>query len=304
MTTLVEAPPAARPAKASLAGAAVVCCGIGVAVALGIAAARARTRIRPRYRPSSPPARGTRHGSALCRGARALRPRHGRRFPHSSLLGAVVADRGDRSGTPARRAAPALEGRLPLLGRGTRITVHHANPYRSRRTTSPGPCAALRLRGVADADRAVRSGLGRVSTVPALAAGTSAHRAELGYRTARAAGRARHGGLVACRTRNAAAVALLGWNPLDRPALRRRRPQRRLDGRAPRARRRRCTGAPVAGAAWPLAAGFKVVPAILLPLELARTALPAAAPLVGGARRRASVDRRSHSDGASSALTG
>jgi uncharacterized membrane protein len=109
-------------------------------------------------------------------------------------------------------------------------------------------------------------------TIPALLAGASARRAELGYRIFAVLGILLTLALVAWRTRSAAAVALLGWSPLValhygggghsdawmivflvfgvamRPAAK-------------------------SGAAWAIAGAFKPVPVILLPLELARARL-------------------------------
>jgi hypothetical protein len=113
-----------------------------------------------------------------------------------------------------------------------------------------------------------------LGTVPAATAGSSAHRAELGYRVLALLGVLAAALIVARRTRNAAAVALLGWSPLVAlhfaggghsdawmMAL------LVLGVAAPTAAR--------GGAAWPIASAFKVVPAILLPLELAARRLRA-----------------------------
>ena len=186
-------------------------------------------------------------------------------------LGAVVAIAAIAQALPL--AAPLLLSKDAYLywGEARVITVHDASAYRSTPADFPHDPA---LPYVSEEWRALAAPYGPVwegiSTVPALAAGTSAHRAELGYRLLALAGVLASLGLIAWRTRSAAATALLGWNPLIAihfagaghsdawmvallvlaVAMR---------------------GSPVAGAAWPLAAGFKAFPLILLPLELART---------------------------------
>jgi hypothetical protein len=150
------------------------------------------------------------------------------------------------------------------------ITVHHASPYESTPSDYPNDPA---LPWVSEQWRAVEAPYGPVweglGTLPALAAGESAHDAQLGYRVLAFTGVLAALILVARRTRSAWTVAFLGWNPLV--AL-------HFSGGghsdawmvallvlAVAAR-----GTARAGAAWALAAGFKAFPLVLLPLELAR----------------------------------
>ena len=153
------------------------------------------------------------------------------------------------------------------------ITVHHANPYTSTPSDYPDDPA---LPWVSEEWRGLEARYGpvweAVATVPALAAGDSAHDAELGYRVLALAGVLTALVLVARRARSPWPVAFLGWNPLvalhfaggghsDAWMV-------ALLVLAVAAR-----GSARAGAAWLLAAGFKAFPLVLLPLELARTRL-------------------------------
>lgn len=151
------------------------------------------------------------------------------------------------------------------------VTVHEANPYRAFPADFPRDPA---LPFVSEQWRASAPPYGPLwvtaATLPAVAAGTSAHRAELGYRLLALLGVLFTVGLIAARTRNAAAVAFLGWNPLiaihfagggHNDAW-----MAALMALAVLTR-----GTARAGAAWPLAAAIKAVPLVLLPLELART---------------------------------
>ena len=170
-------------------------------------------------------------------------------------------------------AAPLILSKDAYLywGEARVLTVHHTSPYRRSPADYPSDPA---LRYVSEQWRALAAPYGPVweatATVPALAAGTSAHRAEIAYRLLALGGVIATLLLVARRTRSPASVAFLGWNPLIAlhfaggghsdawmvallvlaVAMR---------------------GTARAGAAWPLAAGFKAFPLILLPLELART---------------------------------
>ena len=153
--------------------------------------------------------------------------------------------------------------------------VHHANPYRATPSDYPSDPAYGHVSEIWRTETApygpAWEGLG---TVPAAAAGSSAHRAELGYRVLALFGVLAAALIVARRTRNAAAVALLGWSPLI--ALHYAGGGHSdawmiallvLGVAAPTAAR--------GGAAWPIASAFKIVPAILLPLELAARRLRA-----------------------------
>jgi hypothetical protein len=108
-----------------------------------------------------------------------------------------------------------------------------------------------------------------VGSIPALAAGRSAHAATLLYRIIAALGILALLAVVAVRTGSAAAIALLGWSPLV--AL-----HYAGGGHSDAlltlflvlgvAYGSRSAG----GLAWPVASMFKAFPAVLLPLDLAR----------------------------------
>ncbi len=153
------------------------------------------------------------------------------------------------------------------------VTVHHKSPYDvtpSQYPNDPGTQAASRQW------RTEKEPYGpvwaTVGTVPALAAGTSKHDAQLGYRALAVLGVLLTLAIVAWRRRSAAAVALLGWSPLialhyagggHSDALL----TLSLVGAV-------ALGATLAGGAtWPFAALFKAVPVVVLPLELARRRL-------------------------------
>jgi hypothetical protein len=153
--------------------------------------------------------------------------------------------------------------------------VHHANPYHATPSDYPSDPAYGHVSEIWRPETAPYGPAWEaLGTVPAATAGSSAHRAELGYRVLALLGVLAAALIVARRTRNAAAVALLGWSPLVAlhfaggghsdawmMAL------LVLGVAAPTAAR--------GGAAWPIASAFKVVPAILLPLELAARRLRA-----------------------------
>jgi hypothetical protein len=155
------------------------------------------------------------------------------------------------------------------------VTTYHENPY--------GVVAASHSEdpslGYADphwVQHAPPYGPGweAMGALPASAAGTSADRAQLGYRVLAVLGILASIAIVAVSTRSATAVVVIGWSPLVAlhfaggghndawmVAL-------LMLGLAARSRA-------VGGLAWPLAAAFKGVPAVFLPLELARTRLHA-----------------------------
>ncbi len=153
--------------------------------------------------------------------------------------------------------------------------VHHANPYRATPGDYPSDPAYDHVSEIWRTETAPYGPAWEaLATAPAAAAGSSSHRAELGYRVLALLGVLAATVLVARRTRNAAAVALLGWSPLV--ALHYAGGGHSdawmiallvLGVAAPSAAR--------GGAAWPIASAFKVVPAILLPLELAARRLRA-----------------------------
>jgi hypothetical protein len=151
------------------------------------------------------------------------------------------------------------------------ITVHHANPFSVPPIRYPNDPATK----VASAEwRRYTEPYGpawaAVGTLPALIAGRSVELVQLLYRALAAAGVLALIGIVAFRTRSAAAVALLGWSPLvalhfaggghsDALMMVLVLLGLTLGTRA------------VGGAAWPAASMFKGFAAVLLPLDLART---------------------------------
>jgi hypothetical protein len=153
------------------------------------------------------------------------------------------------------------------------LTVHHANPYVATPARYPADPA---FSHVSESWRGEPSPYGPgwelVAAVPALAAGSSAHRAELAYRALAVAALLLAVAIVARRTRSAAAVAFIGWSPLL--AL-------HYGGGAhsDAVMMVLVLGAVVAGtraaggALWPVASVFKPFPPILVPLELARRRL-------------------------------
>jgi hypothetical protein len=174
-------------------------------------------------------------------------------------------------------AAPLLLSKdVYLYWSEARIAVvHHANPYRATPGDYPSDPAYDHVSEIWRTETAPYGPAWEaLATAPAAAAGSSSHRAELGYRVLALLGVLAAALLVARRTRNAAAVALLGWSPLV--ALHYAGGGHSdawmiallvLGVAAPSAAR--------GGAAWPIASAFKVVPAILLPLELAARRLRA-----------------------------
>ncbi len=152
------------------------------------------------------------------------------------------------------------------------ITVHRANPYSVPPSQFPNDPATR----VASPEWRVQTepygpAWAAVGTLPALAAGRSADLAQLLYRALATAGILTLLGIVALRTRSSAAIALLGWSPLV--AL------HYAGGGHSDALLMVFTVLAVAfgagaggGVAWPLASMFKgAFPAVLLPLDLART---------------------------------
>jgi hypothetical protein len=170
-------------------------------------------------------------------------------------------------------AAPLLlSGDVHLYWAQARVvTAHHANPYTVpalRFADDPATkVAAEQWTKVTEPYGPSWVGLG---AVPALVAGNSTRASELLYRLIAFVGVLVCVVLVAWRTRSARSVSFLGWNPLV--AL-------HYAGGGHNdawmvvalvlAVATRCT--PAAGVAWTVGSGFKGVPAILLPLELART---------------------------------
>lgn len=198
-----------------------------------------------------------------------------------SGLGVLLGRRGALSLKVAVVAAVAVQA-LPLaspllLSRDVYIywaearvvTVHHANPYRvtpSRYPDDPGTQAAsAQWRTQTEPYGPAWAAVG---TLPALAAGTSHHGAQLLYRLLAFVCVLATLGVVAVRTRSPQAVALLGWSPLV--AL-----HYAGGGHSDAVFTLLLVlaislGATAAGGAlWPVAAMFKAVPLVVLPLELA-----------------------------------
>src|SRR5262249_22863748 len=95
------------------------------------------------------------------------------------------------------------------------ITVHGHNPYRMPPARFPGD-PALRYAAPNWIQRAPPYGPAweAVGTLPALAAGSSADRAHLGYRALAVFAILASVAVLAVRTRRASAVVMLGWSPL------------------------------------------------------------------------------------------
>lgn len=153
------------------------------------------------------------------------------------------------------------------------VTVHHADPYRATPSRYPGD-PSTRWAGAQWRTQTEPYGPGWVAlgTVPATVAGASYHRAEYAYRLFTVLALLGAIALLARTTRDPRAVALLGWSPVIALhfgggghtdswialAL--------IAGVVLR-------GTAAGGAAWPLGSAIKAVPAVLLPLELARARL-------------------------------
>src|SRR5581483_2957397 len=184
-------------------------------------------------------------------------------------------------------AAPLLLSKDAYLywGEGRVLAVHHANPYVSTPADFPRDPATP---WVSESWRAEPAPYGPAwEVVGAAPAAAGSHRAaELGYRFLAVATLLGALALVARRTRNAAAVAFLGWSPLV--AL-----HYGGGGHSDSTMMLFVLAAVTAGATfrggafWPLASAFKPFPPVLVPLELARRRLDVGrrwwAGLVGGA---------------------
>ncbi len=172
-------------------------------------------------------------------------------------------------------AAPLLLSKDAYLywGEARVITVHHANPYRAAPADYPNDPG---LRWISESWRDEPAPYGPAwelaATAPAAVVGASAHRAELAYRVFAVVALAASIALVARRTRNAAAVALLGWSPLLAIHF-------GGGGHSDALMMLFVLGAVTAGttargaALWPIASAFKPFPPILVPLELAQRRL-------------------------------
>jgi hypothetical protein len=148
------------------------------------------------------------------------------------------------------------------------VVVHHANPYTRTPGDYPNDPARARVSEIwQTATEQYGPAWAVTGTVPTTVSGTSAHRAQLAYRIFAVLGILTAVAIVARRTRNPAAVALLGWSPLV--AL-------HFAGGGHNdawmtallvfavATPTTATG----GVAWSLSGAFKPLAAVLLPLQL------------------------------------
>jgi len=153
------------------------------------------------------------------------------------------------------------------------ITVHHHSPYRVTPSAYPDdPGTRVMSREWVAQKEPYGPVWAVVSTVPALAAGNSAHDAQLFYRLLAVLGILATVAVVAAKTRSAQAVALLGWSPLVALHF-------AGGGHSDALLVLALVGAVALGATfwggalWPVAALMKAVPVVVLPLELARRRL-------------------------------
>ena len=172
-------------------------------------------------------------------------------------------------------AAPLLLSKDAFLywAEGRVFAVHHANPYRATPADYPTDPA---LRWVSESWQAQPAPYGPawevVAAGPAAVAGTSHRAAELAYRILALFALIGCIAIVARRTRNAAAVAFVGWSPLLALHF-------AGGGHSDALMMTLVLGALFWGvsakgaAMWPVASAFKPFPPILIPLELARRRL-------------------------------
>jgi hypothetical protein len=148
------------------------------------------------------------------------------------------------------------------------VVVHHANPYTQTPGDYPNDPAHGRVSEIwLTATEQYGPAWAAVGTIPTAVAGTSAHRAQLAYRLFAVLGVLTAVAIVARRTRNAAAVALLGWSPVI--ALHYAGGGHNDAWMSALLVFAVATPAAAAGgAAWSLSGAFKPVAAILLPLHL------------------------------------
>jgi hypothetical protein len=172
-------------------------------------------------------------------------------------------------------AAPLLLSRDVFLywAESRVVTVHHANPYVVPPAHFPNdPATQIASAQWRTQTESYGPGWVALGSVPTLLAGHSKLAAEWLYRLLAFAGILTAIGLIARSTRSARSVAVLGWSPLIALHYAGGGHSDAWMGVAlvvaVAAR-----GTATAGAAWPLGAAIKVVPAVLLPLELARTRL-------------------------------
>ena len=167
--------------------------------------------------------------------------------------------------------APLLLSKDAYLywGEARVVLAHHASPYRSTPSDFPTDPATPYVSEEWRNDPAPYGPTWEtLALVPGAAAGVSHRHAAFAYKLFSALGVLVALGLVAWRTRSAAAVALLGWNPLVALHF---GGGGHSDGWLMALVLAGIAGASLArgGAAWSLAAAFKPVPLVLLPLDLA-----------------------------------
>jgi hypothetical protein len=148
------------------------------------------------------------------------------------------------------------------------VTVHHASPYRATPSDYPGDVALPRVSEEWRSSRAPYGPAWEALALAPAAASSTARDAVSAYRVLAIVGVLLAAALVALRTRRAAAVALLGWNPLVALHF---GGGGHSDGWLMALVLVGVAGASLArgGAAWSLAAAFKPVPLVLVALDLA-----------------------------------
>jgi hypothetical protein len=172
-------------------------------------------------------------------------------------------------------AAPLLLSKDVFLywGEARVFAVHHANPYRAAPADYPSDPALPWVSESWQREGAPYGPAWELAAAPVGAAAGSSHRAaELAYRAFALLALLGCIALIAVRTRSAAAVAFLGWSPLL--AL-----HYGGGGHSDALMMVLVLGAVAAGTAaragalWPIAAAFKPVAPIFVPLELAQRRL-------------------------------
>ena len=244
--------------------------GAATAVAVALAVAAARHAAPSAVSPVVPAGRwnalwiGALVAAFVLYGAGALLGRSGALSVRAAVVVAVVVQ-------ALPLGAPLLLSKDAYLywGEARVVTSHRANPYRATPGDYPADPAH---RWISESWRDEPSPYGpawtAVGAVPGAIGGGSHHRAELAYRVLAVLALLGCVGLVARRTRSAAAVAFLGWSPLL--AL-----HYGAGGHGDAVMMLALLGAVAAGtsarggALWPLASAFKPVAPVLVPLEVA-----------------------------------
>ena len=207
---------AAEPIRVRATSTAALSAGAGLVVAIGLVVLAARHASPAEVSPVTPRDdwRGVWVGGLVLAfalyGAGAWLARTGMLRLRTALVIAVAVQ-------ALPLAAPLLLSKdVYLYWAESRVAIaHHANPYVATPADFPKD-ASLPL--VSESWRAEPTPYGpgweAVGALPAVAAGASAHLAELLYRLLALAAVLGSLALVAWRTRSAAAVAFLGWSPL------------------------------------------------------------------------------------------